>query len=173
MELYRKAKLTATALLMALVLVLSACTQAPLRLHIMANSDSSEDQQIKLTVRDAVLELTHEELMLCENKAQARAYIEENLETIQETANTALLESGFDYSADANVGVFHFPEKTYQDVTYPQGDYEALRITLGEGEGQNWWCVMFPPLCITEMEATDEEVEYTSLFAEFFQSLRK
>ena len=167
-----KMKLSVIAVMMALVLLLSSCTQAPLRLHIMANSNSEQDQQIKLCVRDAVLAVTSEGIKECENASEARAYIENNLEIIEMTAKTALEAGGFDYGAHAQLGTFHFPERTYQDVTYPEGEYEALRITLGEGEGDNWWCVMFPPLCITELEIADEqEVEYASLIAELFDKL--
>lgn len=166
-------KMAALGILMALVLLLSACAPTPFRLHVIANSDSDEDQQIKLQVRDALLDATKTGIIECENANQAQEYIEENLEIIEKTANETLAESGFDYSAKAEVGRFHFPEKTYQDVTYPEGDYQALEVTLGSGEGHNWWCVMFPPLCLTELETLDEEeqVEYTSFFAELFEDL--
>lgn len=167
-----KTKLSVIAVMMALVLLLSACTQAPLRLHIMANSNSKQDQQIKLCVRDAVLAVTSEGIKASKNVSEARAYIENNLEIIEMTASAALEAGGFDYGAHAQLGTFHFPEREYQDVTYPEGEYEALRITLGEGEGDNWWCVMFPPLCITELEIADEqEIEYASLIAELFEKL--
>lgn len=167
-----KRKLSVIAVMMVLALLLSSCTQAPLRLHIMANSNSEQDQQIKLCVRDAVLEATSEGIKECDNATEARAYIENNLEIIETTANTALAQGGFDYEAHAQLGTFHFPEKKYQDVTYPEGEYEALRIALGEGEGENWWCVMFPPMCITELEiAEEQEVEYASLIAELFEKL--
>ncbi len=165
-------KISVIAILTALVILMSACTQAPLRLHIMANSNSMADQDIKLRVRDAVLDLTGVKMSACENLPQARVYIESNLETIMMTANKVLGQGGFTYSAKAKLGTFHFPEKKYQGITYPEGEYEALRITLGNGEGDNWWCVMFPPLCLTETEfPVDEETKITSFFAEFIQSL--
>lgn len=167
-------KLAALAILMALVLLLSACAPTPFRLHVIANSDSDEDQAVKMQVRDAVLEATMEGILECKNAQQAQEYIQENLEIIEETANETLTENGFDYPAMAQVGTFSFPEKTYQDVTYPEGDYQALEVTLGKGEGHNWWCVMFPPLCLTEIDTLDEdmtEVEYTSFFAELFEDL--
>ena len=167
-------KLSALAILMALVLLLSSCAPTPFRLHVIANSDGEADQQVKMQVRDAVLEATKDGILQCTDAQQARAYIENNLEIIEKTANETLAENGFDYTATAQVGTFRFPERTYQDVTYPEGDYEALRVTLGDGDGHNWWCVMFPPLCLTEIDGLDEDatqVEYTSFFAELFESL--
>ena len=167
-------KLSALAIVMALVLLLSACAPTPFRLHVIANSDSDADQQVKMQVRDAVLEATKDGILQCTNAQEARAYIEKNLEIIEKTANETLAANGFDYTATAQVGTFHFPDRTYQNVTYPEGDYQALRISLGKGEGHNWWCVMFPPLCLTEIDGLDEGetgVEYTSFFAELFGSL--
>lgn len=160
------------ALFLAVIMLLCGCTEPVLRLHIKGNSNSTQDQLIKLSVRDAVLKATREGILQCKNQASARAYIEDSLEIIEKTANKVLTEGGFEYETNAQVGVFHFPEKTYQGKTYPEGDYQALSVTLGKGEGDNWWCVMFPPLCITEMENPDEQdVEYTSFLAELFKSL--
>ena len=169
-----KKKLSALAILMALMLLFSACAPTPFRLHVLANSDSDADQQVKMQVRDAVLEATKDGILTCKSAQEARAYIEKNLEIIEKTANETLAANGFDYTATAQVGTFHFPDRTYQDVTYPEGDYQALRISLGEGKGHNWWCVMFPPLCLTEIDGLDEgdaPVEYTSFFAELFGNL--
>lgn len=168
-RLYRKR--AALALMTAMMLFISACTPTPLRFHVMANSDSKADQQVKLEVRDAVLELTKNGILQCENERQAREYIEKNLEIIVATANDTLEKYGFDYEAHASVGIDHFPDREYQGVCYPEGDYEALRIVLGKGEGHNWWCVMFPPLCISELEADGDEVQYTSFFAELFANM--
>ena len=165
-RLRNKRKITLAALMVAAMLLLSACAQAPLRLHVMANSDSEMDQQVKITVRDAVLAATKDGILECENAVEAREYIEENLEIILSTANDALYENGCDYSAEAFVGTYHFPDREYEGVCYPEGEYQALRIVLGSGQGHNWWCVMFPPLCISELEAQDDEVQYTSFFAE-------
>lgn len=165
-------KTAALALLTAAMLLLTACAPAPFRLHVVANSDSDEDQQVKLKVRDAVLEATKDGILECKNAKEAEEYIDENLEIIVATANDTLEENGFDYSAQAAVGTYHFPDREYQGVTYPEGDYRALRVELGDGDGQNWWCVMFPPLCISELTADgDGETEYTSFFAELFHEL--
>ncbi len=152
-----------------IIALLAGCgaQEAPLRLHILANSDDDADQQIKMEVRDAVLLATQEGIEACDNEADAEEYVCDNLEIIEETANAVLEENGVAYRAHAEIGTFRFPERTYQDVTYPEGDYRALRIVLGEGEGHNWWCVMFPPLCISEI--TEEDAEYTSFFAELWE----
>jgi stage II sporulation protein R len=153
---------------LTLAALCGACkAEPPLRLHIIANSDSEDDQRIKMDVRDAVLLATEKGIESCGSEEEAEEYISENLEIIVETANAVLEENGVDYRAHAEIGTYHFPDRTYQDVTYPEGDYRALRIILGEGEGKNWWCVMFPPLCISEI--TEEDTEYTSFFAELWE----
>lgn len=163
-------KRAAVATMAALMLLLfSACASEPFRLHILGNSNSTEDQQVKLKVRDSVLEAT-KDITKCKNEAEAEEYIKNNLGIILETANETLADNGFDYNAAAQTGNFHFPEKSYKDVTYPEGNYEALRIILGEGKGDNWWCVMFPPLCISEIADTDD-TEYTSFFAELWETV--
>lgn len=161
-------------MLLVVILLLSACAASPFRLHIVANSNSISDQQVKLTVRDAVLKATRNGIDQCKNAAEAEEYIQDNIGIILTTANNTLEENGFDYEATAQVGKFHFPDKSYKNVCYPEGDYQALRVTLGEGEGENWWCVMFPPLCITDIsdiEEVPEDIEYKSLIAEFFEKL--
>ncbi len=163
-----------------LLVILVLCTfliagyAKPFRLHIIANSNSFEDQQVKLLVRDAVLAATKEEIVQCASKEEAEEYIEGQIDKIVDIAEDTLRENGFGYGAEAVVGVYDFPDKTYGDATYPAGKYDALRIILGRGEGENWWCVMFPPLCIINMEAEteeDEEVEYASFIVEWFQKL--
>ena len=162
-------------LLLAAILLLScisARAQEPFRLHIIANSDGTADQKVKLLVRDAILEDTADQTTACRDKQQAEHYMREHLSELEACANQVLAENGFGYTAQAYLGRFEFPDKTYGDVTYPAGEYDALRLVLGQGEGQNWWCVMFPPLCIVNEEILEqEEVEYTSLAWEWLQSL--
>ena len=114
------------------------------RLHIIADSDSDADQSVKLKVRDAVLCKMRETPDLSAEK------IVQGLDGIEETANRVLRENGFEYTAAAEYGKFPFPEKTYKSITLPAGDYYGVRIMLGSGEGHNWWCVMCPPLCMSE-----------------------
>ena len=122
------------------------------RLHIIAASDSPEDQAVKLKVRDAVL---------AENRYEPEE-IPYHLEEIEQTAERILEENGLSYGVTADFGRFHFPRKQYKNITLPAGDYTGVRITLGEGRGQNWWCVMFPPLCFGEYpsgELSEEDME--------------
>lgn len=157
-------------LVCAVMVLLSACATQPLRLHIVGNSNSEGDQNVKMEVRDAVLRATKQGIKNCSSAAEAEEYITENIGIILVAANEELAANGYDYRASADVGTYHFPDKTYNGVTYPEGDYRALRVVLGEGSGDNWWCVMFPPLCITEIEPDTEEVEVKSLFAELWSS---
>jgi stage II sporulation protein R len=159
------------AALMAAVVLAGFLRPTPFRLHVIANSDSAADQQVKLMVRDAVLETTEEGILNSQSAKEAEEYISEHLGIIEATANDTLEKNGFDYRATATVGVSHFPDREYQGVDYPEGNYEALRVVLGEGQGQNWWCVMFPPLCLSETGADVDETQYTSLFAELYHSL--
>ncbi len=116
------------------------------RLHIIADSDRSDDQSVKLKVRDAVLDKMRENFTLYDDAQSIKAALPE----IEETARAVLRENGFDYSARAEYGKFPFPEKTYKSITLPAGDYYGVRIILGKGQGHNWWCVMYPPLCMSE-----------------------
>ena len=121
------------------------------RLHIIANSDSEDDQRIKLEVRDRVL-MTMQSLGGCKSARDTESKLMQNGKTMLEAAENVLAENGTDYGAQLVVGEFDFPDRVYGDKVYPRGRYRALRIVLGEGKGHNWWCVMFPPLCIAETD---------------------
>lgn len=131
--------------------------EEPFRLHIIANSDAQKDQEVKLLVRDEILRITEEALSTSNSREETEAYFRENLETIEQAAGKILEQQGIEYGVKAKVGVYQFPEKTYADTVYPAGEYHALRIILGNGEGHNWWCVMFPPLCLVDMETMDSK----------------
>lgn len=120
------------------------------RLHIVANSDSAEDQTVKLKVRDAVIAAMSDKFTGATTPKEAEHIISENIPTIIQISNRELKANGMDYRAKATLGNFEFPVKQYANITLPAGNYDALRITLGKGEGHNWWCVMFPPLCFVE-----------------------
>ncbi|MCR5809044.1 MAG: stage II sporulation protein R [Clostridiales bacterium] len=143
-----------------------------LRLHIIANSDDPADQAAKLKVRDAVLEAFEGGF-----GADSRKEAEEKLLSmggkIQEAAENALRECGMDYGAELIEGEFDFPDREYGGKLYPAGRYRALRVILGEGNGRNWWCVMFPPLCLIETEPGGTEVneDGTLKFKSFFAKL--
>ena len=143
----------------------------PLRLHVIAHSDSAADQRAKIMVRDAVLKVTEEGILSCKNADEAEEYISNHLGIIVTTANEVLKKNGLHYKASAAMGVSRFPEREYRGVDYPEGNYKALRIVLGDGQGQNWWCVMFQTLYLTEVGVDVDEVQYTSFFAELYHSL--
>lgn len=119
-----------------------------LRLHIIANSDSDDDQKLKLQIRDEILAHSDEFFPNCEDIQQAEQNISDKLDNIKNIAQQVIDEKGFDYTADAEIVDMHFDSKVYDEITMPEGDYTALRITLGKAEGHNWWCVMYPPLCV-------------------------
>lgn len=129
-----------------------------LRLHIPANSDSAEDQQMKLRLRDHILSVYGAQLAAETDISAAKERITALLPEIEADCREFLRENGADYSASVQLTDMYFTTRTYEDVTLPAGNYTALRITLGSGEGQNWWCVMFPPLCIPVASEMSEEL---------------
>lgn len=143
-------------------------TQNVLRLHIPANSDSDEDQQVKLAVRDELISRSEDIFADCITREEVLAAASDNLDQFESIADEVLAENGFDYTAEAELAEMHFDKRIYGDLTVPEGDYTALRITLGSGEGHNWWCVMYPPLCLpcfadkSEEEMFDECCGYIS-----------
>ena len=122
--------------------------QSVIRLHIPADSDTTQAQTAKLLVRDALLEHTSEWIPEDADFAQSCAAIRENLPKIRAVAAKALQAAGYDMPVQASFGEMRFPERSYGDFTLPAGEYTALQITLGSGKGQNWWCVMYPALCL-------------------------
>lgn len=152
-----------------------------IRLHVIANSNTKEDQRLKLQVRDGILKevngLEKEEAI--EN---SREYLTAHLTDMEQAARRIIKENGKSYSVQADLGMRWIPEKTYGDMTFPAGNYEALNITIGEGKGENWWCVLFPPLCLIdetqevpeEMEVSREErIELKSKLREILNANRK
>lgn len=127
-----------------------------IRLHVIANSDTVGDQALKLKVRDAVIEYLQKQDDL-HTVDDTREYLEANLGSLEKISEGIIAANGRDYSAHAKLGVRYIPEKTYGDITFPAGNYEALNITLGDGKGENWWCVLFPPLCLLD-EGTENDV---------------
>lgn len=118
-----------------------------LRFHILANSDSGEDQNVKKKVRDAVGQMLEPKLKTSAGLSDTERIVEENMDEIVATAEKTLRENGFSYGAGAKLTRVDFPVKTYGSYTFPAGNYEALQVTLGEGEGHNWWCVLYPNMC--------------------------
>ena len=120
------------------------------RFHVLANSDSAEDQALKLAVRDEVLTEYAALLGTCEEKEETLAALRKIKQEISETALRAVRERGYTYPVRVSVVREEFPEKTYDTLTFPAGIYDALRIEIGEAEGQNWWCVLYPQMCFVD-----------------------
>ena len=139
-----------------------------IRLHVVANSDSPEDQSIKLQVKDAVAVSLQEALKDVSEVEEAKVWIQENLLVIQKIANEALQNAGSQDHAVVSLGRALFDTRYYDTFSLPAGVYEAFRITIGSGEGKNWWCVAFPSLCIP---ATTEEFAATAVAAGFSDTL--
>lgn len=119
-----------------------------LRLHILANSDSESDQQLKLKVRDKILEYSKDYLSTAQNKDDAKNLSSNYLESIKDVAQKEVKDQGYNYSVKVELCNMYFSTREYDDITMPAGRYDALRILIGEGKGHNWWCVMFPPICL-------------------------
>ena len=136
------------------------------RLHIIANSNSEADQELKLKVRDAVLEISEEFYLNTKTTEQAIKITNENADLILKTAKEVIKENGFNYDVKLNIGKAYFNNREYEDFTLPAGEYNALNIVIGEGEGKNWWCVMFPAMCIGAATELDSAVsEYSAEIA--------
>ena len=119
-----------------------------LRLHIIANSDEAYDQELKLRVRDAILQSGEKAFTGSEDIISAENKITEQKESLRYTAEETARSLGFDYDIKIEVARCYFPTKTYGELTLPAGYYKAVRVIIGEGKGKNWWCIMFPPLCL-------------------------
>lgn len=131
--------------------VCSDISQNVFRLHIIANSDSEQDQNLKYIVRDKVLSYISKISKGASTKEEVVKIVQSNLNEIQSIAIKTIEENGFNYSVTVEVGNFSFPIKKYGDITLPPGYYDALRIKIGDAAGHNWWCVMFPPLCFVDV----------------------
>lgn len=121
-----------------------------IRFHVLAESDSAEDQAIKLQVRDETLRLLKTPMSLAENVEAATLYIEENLDYIERSLNAFLDKTNATYNATVTLTEEPFPERHYGSLTLPAGNYKALRISLGKAEGHNWWCILYPKFCFVD-----------------------
>lgn len=131
------------------------------RLHILANSDSNEDQSLKLKVRDNIISYLEEKCDNCKSKDDFINITSLNLENLKNIAENTIAEYDFNYSVKIEIGNFYFPTKHYGNISLPAGYYDGLKIKIGKAEGQNWWCSLFPPLCFTDISSgiIDEESE--------------
>lgn len=132
------------------ITVQKAVSKQIIRLHVLANSDSPEDQALKLKVKDCVVEEMQRKLKNVTSLADAKSTIVENIPVIEHLATEVIQKEGYSYSVTGTMENAYFPEKTYGDMTFPAGTYQALRLKIGSAEGRNWWCVLFPSLCFVD-----------------------
>ncbi len=168
------------------------------RLHVIANSDSPEDQALKLKVRDALLSYMNTLAKNCSSKEEVVTLAKEHQEEFKQIAEQTITDNGFSYPVTIQIGDSNFPTKTYGDISLPAGTYDALKVQIGEASGKNWWCVMFPPLCFVDVSSgivpddskeemkenlndeeydlisktDDNEIHFKFKLIEFFQNLR-
>ena len=138
-----------------------------IRLHVIANSDTKEDQNLKILVKNEIVSYLREKMNGTESIEEAREIIQDNLSAIEEIAANKMAMEGYSYGVKASLTYCDFPIKQYGDLTFPAGRYEALRVQLGTSEGKNWWCVMYPSLCYvdeTRQEITEENKEQFKKF---------
>ena len=126
------------------------------RLHVLANSDTEADQALKLTVRDTVLTTAAPYLEGCTTQAEAIAALTTHLSDLETAAAATITAEGYDYPVTVLLGEEDYPTRTYESCAFPAGTYVSLRVLIGEGEGQNWWCCLFPPLCLSAATAKNE-----------------
>ena len=131
--------------------VSSNLAESVFRLHVIANSDSEEDQNLKYKVRDSLIEYMNTLTNEMNSKEEVIEIAKSHLEDFKEIAQNVVKENGYNYDVNVEIGNFSFPTKTYGDISFPAGFYDALKVEIGKAEGQNWWCVMFPPLCFVDV----------------------
>ncbi|MFA6860713.1 MAG: stage II sporulation protein R [Clostridia bacterium] len=142
-----------------------------LRIHIRANSNLSEDQSVKYAIKDKIVDAMVGFLAYCETKEEAEKTVKNNLSLIEEVANKTLIAYGFSYKAKAFLRTESFPTRSYQDLTLESGIYDALILELGEAKGDNWWCVVYPPLCFVQNNPSCDKVVYKSRIIEIINSI--
>ena len=142
-----------------------------LRLHILANSDTQEDQDLKLAVRDRILEESGTLFNCLDSKEEAEQSVDENLEQIEEIAADEIERQGYDYPVKAERVRMFFDTRVYETFTLPAGQYDAVRVTIGEAEGHNWWCVLYPMLCLPAAQPQEElEQNFTESQADMIEN---
>lgn len=146
-----------------------------IRFRVIANSNENNDQKAKILVRNAIQKQMTDDLVSTSNLEEARSTLKNNLLSYENTIEKTLNDNSIETDFDINYGMNYFPKKVYKGVTYEEGYYESLVITLGNGQGNNWWCVLFPPLCLLEAEENEEttEVEYKFFIQELIDKYLK
>lgn len=143
--------------------IVNNISQEVFRLHVVANSNSEADQALKLKIRDAILNEMNPELSKSKSKEETQFILCNNIPRIKKCALETIKKEGFDYSIKTNIGNEYFPEKHYGDICLPAGNYDSLKISVGKGEGKNWWCVMYPPLCFVDGGCIIKEADKSTL----------
>ena len=133
------------------------------RLHVLANSDSPEDQALKLEVRDAILAVTSPLVEGCQSQTEAIRALESGMAEIEEAARAVISAAGREDEVTVLIGREDYPTRTYESCAFPAGEYVSLRVCIGEAAGQNWWCVLFPPLCLSAASDGGEEDAFISV----------
>ena len=141
-----------------------------LRIHIRANSNSDEDQSVKYKVKDEIVEALIPLLADVESFDEAKSIVSQNFGYIEEVANKTLLDNGFFYTSSASIKNEYFPTRSYDEITLEEGYYDALILNLGSGDGDNWWCIVFPAFCFTQTKKIDN-IEYISRIWEIIKSV--
>lgn len=164
MHYYKKVFISALLVVLAVVIAysveayagLSEINSKVIRLHVLANSDSLEDQQLKYKVRNKIITTFNEEFENINSKFDSSNIIIEKIHQIRCEAEEVVKEEGYDYDIDVYYGNYKFPRKMYEEIVLPEGYYDAVRIEIGSAKGSNWWCVMFPPLCFVDFGKDQE-----------------
>ena len=170
-------KISTIIIIFCLTLIFSSCSlhttsvdNTLIRIHIRANSNSACDQKVKLVVMSEVTAYLENELMDVDDYAVAYREIEKRLDKLSAISTAVLRENGFSYTARTVMNNEYFPTRAYGETVVESGYYDTLIISLGEGKGDNWWCVIYPPLCFVNTEK-DTKIQYRSLIFEFFSSI--
>ena len=142
-----------------------------IRMHIVAHSDSKLDQDIKLKVRDHLVNWLSPQLAACSSAQECRLILEQKLDAIRDETCREIEACRGNYGASVMLGEFDFPVRTYGEITLPEGKYQALKVVLGDGKGSNWWCVLYPPLCVGKTAEADKDVRW--FFSSLFSELKK
>mgnify|MGYP000903925809 CR=1 FL=1 len=129
-----------------------------IRLHVVANSNSPKDQDLKLAVRDAILQEAKTILGEIGDKERAYNLLKDHEQNLHKSAQEVVLAQGFDYPVEIKMGYFAFPHRDYGSLSLPEGWYDAVRVEIGEARGENWWCVLFPPLCLADLEGAEKNL---------------
>jgi len=142
-----------------------------LRIHILANSNNEKDQNVKLEVKSKIVDFLTPYLERVKTKEEAKVLVQENKDVIKAVVDNVLSKNGFGYKSDCGVEKKHFPTRYYENCLLEEGEYDALVVTLGEGKGDNWWCVVYPPLCfVNKNEKAEQNIIYNSRFLEIIDN---